>query len=107
MEHGELGMVSAAVMRGEAPVKLIRFSLDPDDGWWLLAEQDLPMPEVDNLLTVCIHCAIETMDREVGAGLDLARSEAEVDAGRLGLAFWHDGQWLTGDEADELGVLPL
>ena len=101
-------MLSAAVFRGEAPVKLIRFSPDPDDGWWLIAEQDLPVPEVDDLVTVCIHCAIDTLDSEVGAGLDVARRAAEgEEAEEAGLAVWHNGEWITGDEAEELGVLSL
>jgi hypothetical protein len=107
VDHGELGMLSAAVVEGHAPVKLIRFSLDPADGWWILAERDLPMPEVDDIVTVCIHCVINHLDPNIGAGLDLARSEAEADEHGVGLAYWHNAHWLTGDQAAALGVLRM
>lgn len=95
--HGELGMVSASVVDGRAAVFMIRYSTDPEDGWWLLAAEDT-RPEVDNLRTACIHCVIDMLEPGVGTGMDAAKADAEQGDG-VGIAAWDRGSWLMGDQA--------
>ena len=106
-EHGDLGVVSASVLSGEAPVRLIRYGTDPEDGWFVLAADDV-RPELENLKTMCLHCLIEDFDPEIGVGVEIARAEAEIAraeaeeggiGGGVGIAVWERGEWLTGDAA--------
>jgi hypothetical protein len=101
VSHGDLGMISASIASGDAPAKMIRYSDDPDDGWWVLAAADLPLPRPENLRAACLHCLIEGFDSEIAAGLELARADSGEDSDGVGVAVWEGGYWLTGVEALE------
>jgi hypothetical protein len=98
----EFGIISASVIEGNAPVRMIRFSTDPEDGWWILAESDVPIPDTENARFVCIHCVVEALDASVAAGLDLARSDAMDNPVGVGVAAWDRGRWLSGEAAVEV-----
>ena len=102
--HGELAMVSAAAIDGESPITMVRYSLDPEDGWWLLGYDDLPVPEVENIRTVCLHCVIDHLEPKVGRGMDVAARDAAASEEGIGIAVWSEGAWLPGDEG--LQTLP-
>jgi hypothetical protein len=99
IEHGEDAMVSAAIVDGAVPVMLIRYCTDPADGWWVLAAEDLPMPPVEDLRYVCMHCLLELLDPEVEDGLEAARQDAADHDSDVGLAVWHEGRWAVCNEA--------
>lgn len=102
--HGELAMVSASLVDGRSPIAMVRYSLDPDDGWWVLAFEDLPVPEVEHIRTVCLHCVIDHLEPNVGEGMDVAAHDAAASPEGVGLAVWFDGAWRPGEEG--LKTLP-
>ena len=95
--HGVLGLVSQGVPDGEVPVKAVRYSEDPEDGWWILAEQDLPLPEVERVMSVCIHCVVDTLGPEVARGMDAALADSRTSGLGIGFAAWDGGRWVTGE----------
>jgi len=100
VQHGDLGIVSVRVVKREVPVRMIRYSLDANDGWWILADDDLPIPEIENVTTVCVHCVIKQLDPEVASVMDLALADARANEVGVGVAVRaKTGRWFTGEKA--------
>jgi hypothetical protein len=102
---GQFAMISTSVDEGRAAVRLIRYAVDPADGWWFLAADDLPRPKaLADTRMLCLHCIIESLDPEIGSGMVAAKVDAQQTGRPVGLAVWEAGTWSTGDEA--LDLLP-